>query len=634
MDPGAFAAGNDNGDAENRTRRPAERWPKALPSGRRRGMRETTLNRMFLNRIEEGGDSVRYLVPRDGTWIPMTYREVGAAVREMAAGLLSLGFSRGDKVAILSTTRVEWCLADIACILCGIVPVPVYPSSVAEQVAFVLSHSGARAVFAENRMQRDKVKEVRGSLPALSTVIAMTDDHEGEQGVIGLPGLRAKGVELGAADPGAFERRTEEIRPGDDLTIVYTSGTTGPPKGVVTRHSNYAFVITSALEACTIRKGDTFLQFLPLAHSLGRLEHFLTFDAMAVSAFARDIQTVGEDLALVRPEVMVSVPRLYEKFYAGVLAKVEEGSALKKAIFRWAIGVGRRASRKRQRKEREGGLLGLQVALADRLVFRKIRERLGGRFRFAISGGAPLSAEISEFLHALGVLILEGYGLTEDSTVTAVNRVEDYRFGTVGKALPGTEIRTAPDGEILVRGPHVFREYFRDPDATRDAIDADGWLHTGDIGELDSDGFLRITDRKKDIIVTSGGKNVAPQNVENLLKNDRFISQAFVYGDRKRYITALITLSQEDIVKWAAQNGIPEKDPALLAGNPRVEEMMRERVAEINRQLASFERVKKFVLLGTDFSQDSGELTPTLKMKRAVVLRKYGTLLDALYGKE
>jgi len=592
------------------------------------------MNRMFLNRIEQGGDSVRYLVPRDGKWDPMTYREVGTAVREMANGLMAQGLSRGDKVAILSATRVEWCLADIAIILGGFVPVPIYPSNLPDQVEYILSHSQARAVFVENEMQWNKIAGVRKNLPALSVAILYAGIPGKQEGVIDLPGLRARGIEFASANPHALARRTEEITPGDDLTLIYTSGTTGPPKGVVTRHSNYVFIVTSALEAVTVRRNELFLQFLPLAHSLGRLEHFLTFDAMAVSAFARDIQTVGEDLALVRPEIMVSVPRLYEKFYARVLAKVEEDGGLKQAIFEWALGVGREVSRRRQRKEPVEGLLALKLSVAERLVFRKIRERMGGRFRFAISGGAPLSPAIAEFLHALGVLILEGYGLTEDSTVTAVNRYENYKFGTVGKALPGTEIRIAPDGEILVRGPHVFKEYFRDPEATREEVDAEGWLHTGDIGELDSEGFLRITDRKKDIIVTSGGKNVAPQNIENLLKNDKFVSQAFVYGDRRKYLTALITLSAEEVGKWAEQNGIPETDLVHLAKNPRVEAMMRGRVDEINRKLASFEQVKKYVLLGADFTQETGELTPTLKVKRKVVIQKYGSLLDALYEKD
>lgn len=597
-------------------------------------MRETTLNRMFLNRIEEGGDAVRYLVPRGEKREPMTYRQVGEAVREMANGLMGLGLSRDDKVAILSATRLEWCLADIAGILGGFVTVPIYPSSLPEQVEYILANSRSRLLFVENDEQWAKVAEVRKNLPDLAVVVLMEGKVQGKEGTIDLEGLREKGKSFARMHPDALDRRTEDIRPEDDLTIIYTSGTTGPPKGVVTRHSNYAFVVTSAVEAVTVRRGETLLQFLPLAHSLGRLEHFLTFDVMAVSAFARSIQTVGEDLALVKPEIMVSVPRLFEKFYARVLAMAEGGGGLKKAIFHWALGVGREVSRSRQRREPVAGFLAWQYSLARKLVFDKIRERTGGRLRFFISGGAPLSREIAEFLHAMDVLILEGYGLTEDSTVTAVNRFDHYKFGTVGKALPGTTIRIAPDGEILVKGPHVFKEYFGNPEATREAVDAEGWLHTGDIGVLDSDGFLTITDRKKDILVTSGGKNIAPQNIENLLKTDKFVSQAFAYGDRRKYITALVTLSIEDLLPWAEQNGLSERDPVLLAKNPKVEEMMRGRIDALNRELASFEQVKKFVLLGSDFTQETGELTPTLKIKRKVVIQKYGHLLDALYEKD
>jgi len=596
-------------------------------------VKERTLNRMFLNRIEEGGDAVRFLVPAGATWTPMTYREVGAAVRDLAHGLMGLGLTRGDKVAILSSTRVEWALADIAAILGGFVTVPVYPSNLPDQVEFILAHSEARAVFVEDEMQWNKVAGSRKRLPALATVVLMTGDTAGKEGAVGLADLRKAGAAHAAADPDALARRTAEIAPDDDLTIIYTSGTTGPPKGVVTRHRNYAFIVTSALKAVTVPKGSVFLQFLPLAHSLGRLEHFLTFDSLAVSAFARSIQSVGEDLPVVRPEIMVSVPRLYEKFYARVLAKVEEDGGLKKVIFAWALAVGREVSRRCQRGEARGALLALKFALAEKLVFRKVRDRMGGRLRFCISGGAPLSQEIAEFLHALGVLVLEGYGMTEDSTVTAVNRLERYKFGTVGKALPGTEIRIAPDGEILIRGEHIFKEYYRDSEATREAVDAEGWLRSGDIGVLDDEGFLRITDRKKDIIVTSGGKNVAPQNIENLLKNDRFVSQAFVYGDRRKYLTALLTLSPEEIAKWAAQSGIPETDPAALAKDPRTEAMIRARVDEINGKLASFEQVKKFAILPSDFSQETGELTPTLKVKRKVVIEKYGRILDSLYEK-
>lgn len=597
-------------------------------------MRETTLNRMFLNRIEEGGDAVRYLVPRGEQWEPMTYRQVGEAVREMANGLMSLGLTRDDKVAILSATRLEWCLADIAGILGGFVTVPIFPSLLPEQVGYILGHSKSRIVFVEDEHQWEKVAGIRKRQPGISTIILLSGDPKGKEDTIGLSDLRARGVEYAATHPEALSRRTGEIQPEDDLTIIYTSGTTGPPKGVVIVHRNYVFSVGSGQEAISIPRGEVFLQLLPLAHSLGRYEHFLTFDAMSVSAFARSLQTVGEDLPLVRPQIMVSVPRLYEKFYAAILAKMEAEGGLKKRIFFWALGIGRRMSRRRQRGEAAGGVLALEFSLADKLVFHKVRERMGGRLRFSISGGAPLSREVAEFLHALGILVLEGYGLTENGGPTAVNRLEQFKFGTVGKAFPGTEIRIAADGEILLRGPHVFRGYHDDPEATREAIDAEGWLHTGDIGVLDSDGFLAITDRKKDILVTSGGKNIAPQNIENLLKTDKFVSQAFAYGDRRKYITALVTLSIEDLIPWAERNGIPERDPVLLAKNPKVEEMMRGRIDALNRELASFEQVKKFVLLGSDFTQETGELTPTLKVKRKVVLQKYGHLLDALYEKD
>lgn len=592
------------------------------------------MNRMFLQRFDAGGDDVRYLVPDRGGYAPVTYRRAGEAAREICLGLMALGLSRGDRVAILSGTRLEWCLSDIGGILGGFVTVPIYPSSLPDQVEYILSHSRARAIFVEDEPQYNKVAASRPRLPHLGRVVMMEGDAAGKPGTMTLEALRARGREHGAANPGAIEARTEEIRPEDDLTIIYTSGTTGPPKGVVTRHSNYVFIVTSALEAVHIPRGATFLQFLPLAHSLGRLEHFLTADAMSVSAFARGLQTVAEDLPVVRPEIMVSVPRLYEKFYARVMAKVEEDGGLKKKIFFWALRVGREVSHRLQRGEAIRGSLAWKRALADRMVFRKIRDRMGGRLRFFISGGAPLSREIAEFLHALGVLILEGYGLTETSTVTSVNRLERYKFGTVGPALPGTEIRIADDGEILVRGRHVFREYFDDPAATREAVGEDGWLHTGDIGNLDEDGFLRITDRKKDIIVTSGGKNIAPQNVENLLKNDPFVSQAFVYGDRKKYLTALLTLAPEEILAWAVRNGIAERDVEALAKTPEVEKLMRERVDEANRGLASFEQVKRFAILGKDFSQETGELTPTLKIRRKVVVGKYGSILDALYEKD
>ena len=589
---------------------------------------------MFLNRIAEGGDSVRYHVPEGDGYRPVTYREVGEAVREICLGLMASGLSRGDRVAILSSTRMEWCLMDIAAILGGFIPVPIYPSNLPDQVEYILVHSGASVVFVEDEPQYNKVEWRRRRLPALSLIVLLAGDVAGKDKAVTMEDLRRRGREYGAANPGAVEKRVDEIGPDDDLTIIYTSGTTGPPKGVLTRHKNYVLDVTATPEAVDIPRGAMFLQFLPLAHSFGRIEHFLTWDAMTETAFARGLQTVAEDLATVRPEIMISVPRLYEKLYARVIAKVEEDGGIKKLIFYWALKVGRNVSRLRQRGEEPSGFLAMQNRIADRLVFDKIRKMMGGRLKFFVSGGAPLVREIAEFLHALGVLVIEGYGLTESATIAAVNPQDKYKFGTVGPAIPGTEIRIAQDGEILVRGDHVFKEYIDDPAATREAIDSDGWLHTGDVGVLDDEGYLRITDRKKDIIVTSGGKNVAPQNVESMLKNDPLISQAFVYGDKKKHLTALLALSTDEIRAWASRNGIQETDVQALSKLPQVNELVRERVNVINKGLASFEQVKKFVLLGSEFSQETGELTPTLKVIRKVVTEKYGALLDALYEKD
>ena len=597
-------------------------------------LEEKTLSRMFLNRIAEGGDSVRYHVPENGGHRAVTYREAGETAREICMGLMAAGLSRGDRVAILSGTRLEWCLTDVATILGGFIPVPIYPSNLPDQVEYVLVHSGASVVFVEDESQYNKVERCGRRLPSLSFIVLMEGSAAGKNNVVSLKDLRKQGRDYGAANPGVVEKRVDEIGPDDDLTIIYTSGTTGSPKGVLTTHKNYAKDVTATLQCVDIPRGSKFLQFLPLAHSFGRIEHFVTWDAMAETTFARGIQTVAEDLAIVRPEIMVSVPRLYEKFYAGVLAKVKEEGGLKKIIFYWALQVGREVSRCKQRGKEVPGFLAFKNRIADRLVLKKIRNAMGGRLRFFVSGGAPLAREIAEFLHAADVLVVEGYGLTETATIAACNRLEKYKFGTVGKALPGTDIRIAEDGEILIRGDHVFKEYINDPASTREAIDSDGWLHTGDVGVLDDDGYLRITDRKKDIIVTSGGKNISPQNVESMLKSDPLISQAFVYGDSKKYLTALITLSADEIFAWASKRGIRDMDFQALSRLPQVKELVHERVALINKRLASFEQVKKFVLLDTEFSRETGELTPTLKVRRQIVIEKFGALLDALYEKD
>jgi len=559
----------------------------------------------------------------DGDVRTRTWADLEARANQLAHVLVDLGVNAGQKVVWCGQNSVGVVEMINAGRKVGAVSVPLNYRLSDEEAAYVVDHCDAEVVCVDAEFA-PMFERIRDAIPTVREILVF-------DGVVPAGMLDCDRL-VGAAptDPPP----APEVAAGVGSTMIYTSGTTGPPKGVVILHSNVAFDVTATRSVCSFPKGDIMLLFLPLAHVLGRFEHFLSFDAMAVTAFARGVQTVAEDLPAVRPHIMVSVPRLYEKFYGAVLAKVHEEGGLKKRIFLWALSVGREVSIRKQRNEPVTGWLSVKFSLADRLVFGKIRGRLGGRLRFFVSGGAPLAREIAEFFHAMGILILEGYGLTETPSVVSAQSMDQFKFGTVGKPLPGTEVRIASDGEILIRGPHVFKEYYRNPEATREAIDPEGWFHSGDIGTLDADGFLRITDRKKDIIVTSGGKNVAPQNVENVLKNDKFVSQAFVYGDRRKYLTALITLSGEDIVKWAEQNDIPERDLVLLARNPRVEAMMRSRVDEINRQLATFEQVKKFVLLGADFTQETGELTPTLKVKRKVVIRKYGNLLDALYEKD
>jgi long-chain acyl-CoA synthetase len=429
-----------------------------------------------------------------------------------------------------------------------------------------------------------------------------------------------------------LDQRLAETQPEDVATIVYTSGTTGPPKGVVQTHANHMAALQASAQTTPTTEGWVHLLFLPLAHSFGRLESFLGPYEGLVTAFAESLDKVGENLREVRPHFICSVPRVFEKVYARILAGVEAGSPLKKRIFNWALGVGRRVSRLQQERRPVPPLLALQHRLAHRLVFSKLHAALGGRLQWAVSGGAPLSREIAEFFHAAGILVLEGYGLTETCPVLTFNRPTHFKFGSVGQALPGIELKIAPDGEILARGPNIAtRGYYKQPEATREVFDPEGWFHTGDIGRLDDEGFLYITDRKKDLIITAGGMNIAPQNIENLLKADPFISQAMVYGDRRPYPVALITVNADELRKFAREQGLPADDPAALVKHPRVVERVGRTVEEKNAQLPSYARIKRFAVLAEDFTQETGELTPTLKVKRKVVTEKYRSVIEDLY---
>jgi long-chain acyl-CoA synthetase len=606
---------------------------------RRGAVAQETLARMFWDRVERYADRPAQMVKVGGGWKEVPWRELGDEVREVALGLLALGRQRGDRVALLSQTRAEWVRADFAIFSAGAVTIPVYPSYPAEGLAFIVNDSEAKTLFVEDSGQLAKALEATKEMPGLQSVVVIQGDVTGPEvqaggrrlRVLDWAGLRSLGRSGRTQLEPMLAERLAAVAPDDIATIVYTSGTTGHPKGVVQTHANHLAALRAAEEVTEVGAGDVHLLFLPLAHSFARFEGFLGVHEGLVTAFAESLDKLSENLKEVRPHFICSVPRVFEKVYAKVLTGVEAGPGLKKKIFYWALGVGREVSR----HAREGRPLPLgltaQHAVAHKLVFSKLHEALGGRLRFCFSGGAPLAREIAEFFHAVGILILEGYGLTETCPILTANRVRRYKFGTVGMAFPGVELRIADDGEIVARGGNIAKGYYRRPEETGEVFKTDGWFHTGDIGEIDAEGFLRITDRKKDLIKTAGGSYVAPQHIENLLKGDPFVSQAMVYGDRRPYPIALITLNPEELGKFARNAGLGDKPLAEMARNPAVVERIRRTVDQVNDKLASYARLKRFAVLPADFTTESGELTPTLKVKRKVVSANYADLIESLY---
>ena len=592
-----------------------------------------------LSRGPGKSDQLRYV--EGGAWRDIPTAEFCDTIRDLALGLRALGVVPGDRVAILSENRPEWAATDYAILSAGAVTVPIYTTLLAEQIAFILSDSGACAVFVSSRMQLEKVRAVRAGLPALREVVLF--DAPGAPGSPGAPGpapgpaadARAWGdvAALGAARAGdpAARASLDGAAPGDLASIIYTSGTTGRPKGVMLTHANFAHNIEASCAAIPFAASDVCLSVLPLSHVYERMVEYCYLHRGATIAYAPSIEATGAAMQAVRPTIVCVVPRLLEKMHARIL---DAGLALaepRRTLFRFAMRVARDCGARARRPDGPGFVLGLLRGILDPLVYATIRARTGGRLRFFVSGSAPLGTEVAETLAGIGLKVVEGYGLTECAPVIAVNRIDRVCIGSVGPPIDGLEVRIAGDGEILARGPSVMRGYFNDEAATREAI-VDGWLHTGDIGRFDAHGCLVITDRKKEVLKTSGGKMVAPQPIENLLRADRFIAQAVVIGERRHFISALIVPDAEQLRAWAAYKGIEVADPAALARHPRVVDLIERRVAAVNEHLPRYEQVRRFRLLDREFSQEAGEITPTLKPRRKVIEEHFRAEIEALYA--
>lgn len=594
---------------------------------------------MFLHRVAQTPEREAYRYPTTGadgtdTWKSLSWREVSDRVRAIASGLRALGLADEDRCAILCSTRIEWILVDLAILCAGGATTTIYPSSTAEESAFIVADSETRFVFAEDAAQLAKLASKRAELPNLKQVIVI--DNKGFSDgdfALSLDALMAKGREYDAAHPQAFEQVARAVRPEALATLIYTSGTTGQPKGVELTHDCWIYEGQAIAELGLLETDDLQYLWLPLSHVFGKVLESAQLHIGFATAVDGRIDKLVANLAVVRPTFVAAVPRIFEKVHNKVVGGAREGGAVKRAIFKWAVGVGRQASALRQQGEEPRGWLGVQVGLADKLVFSKLRAIFGGRVRFFISGSAPLNRDLAEFFHAAGVLVCEGYGLTESSAASFVNRPHAFRFGTVGQALPGTEVRiAAEDGEILLRGRGIMRGYRGQPEATAAALDADGWLHTGDIGEVDADGFLRITDRKKDLIKTSGGKYVAPQALEGALKVAcPYVSQVLVHGDKRNYVSALVTLDEEAVRKWAAGEGLGEASVAELSRNEKLRALLQGYFDQLNATLPRYATIKKFAVLPADFTVEAGELTPSLKPKRKAIEAKYRAVLDAFY---
>jgi long-chain acyl-CoA synthetase len=609
------------------TFRPGERIdPSILDS------RPEHVARLLLDRVQATPAAEAFRYRSGAEWISLSWQQTSDAVERLAAGLIALGVRPGQRVALASGTRIEWILADLAILMSGAATTTVYPTTHAEEMAYILADSGSVVVFAEDAGQLTKLRLHRGSLPALNTVILLDGPADGDW-VIGLDEVRELGAELLRQRPGAVIERVAGIKADDLATLIYTSGTTGRPKGVRLRHS--ALTYEAATVAAVGELGSTDLQYLwlPLAHVFGNILIMLPLQIGFATAVDGNIENILANLPVVRPTWMGAVPRIFEKVHAGVTAAVAAEGPVKRQLFDWALGVGGRVARARRAGLDVSPMLAAQFTVADRIVLSKVRDRFGGRLRFFSSGSAPLDPRIAEWFAAIGIPVLEGYGLTETSAASLCNRIDRYVFGTVGTPFPGTEVRLAEDGEILLRGPGVMEGYHNQPEATAAVLGPDGWFATGDIGEFDEHGFLRITDRKKDLFKTSGGKYVAPAAVEATFRAlCPYAGNIAVFGEGRKYATALITLDRDAITRWATEHGLAGRGYAELAGTAEVRDLIQGYLDRLNERLNPWETIKQFVLLDREFTIADGELTPSLKLRRRVVGERHAELISGMYS--
>ena len=594
-------------------------------------MDRITINQMVQNTIQQYGSKTALSHKVDKKYQDISYATLAERIKDFCLGLTELGLQKGDRVALLSENRPEWAITDLATLAGGGVTVPMFSTLTSAQVEYIVRDSGAKILCVSSERQLQKIKDWDANVPTNIQHIVIFDDLQ-DDSVRTFDQVCELGQQVENGDQ-VYQQASDAVGPDDLASIIYTSGTTGDPKGAMLTHSNFMSNAQAAMRVVSITPDDVFLSFLPLSHVFERMGgHYLPLSGGATIAYAESLFTIRQDMQEVRPTIMMSVPRLYEGMHERIIRSVKEGSSTKQKIFHWSVGVGAKVSQAIQRKRKPNPILSLKASIANKLVFQKLKAVTGGRLRFFVSGGAPLSKAIAEFFHAAGILILEGYGLTETSPVISVNQPDRWKFGTVGPIVPGVEVKIAEDGEILSRGPHIMQGYFNKPSDTAEAIDADGWFHTGDIGEIDEEGFLAITDRKKNILVLSNGKNVAPQPIENQLKQSPYISEIMLLGDQHKSVAALIVPSLDEIKEYAKEQQLETGDMAALLQTQEIQRLIRGEINQYSSDLADFERVRMFTLMAEEFSEESGEMTPTLKLKRSVVMENHKAAIEQMYG--